>query len=89
MTAELVKLIDDKKASRTIAAVWLKKILEGDARFFAMMLDRTEGKVPESRSDESGGMADIISEYLRDERPKTKAKAKAKPKRRPKGDAQT
>jgi hypothetical protein len=43
-TDALLRLIDEKGADDAIARVWLKRVLEGDFRYFKELLERTEGK---------------------------------------------
>jgi hypothetical protein len=62
----LSRLIEAKGAADLLAEVWLAKSLEGDPKFFAMLLDRTEGRVAEAR-EEPVGLADVhdrMTEYL-------------------------
>ena len=48
ITDALIKLIAEKGADDALAKVWLKKSLEADPRFFAMLLERVEGKVKQT-----------------------------------------
>lgn len=47
ITAALGALIEDEKAGQPLARVWLNLALSGDPKFFSMLLDRIEGKVPD------------------------------------------
>jgi hypothetical protein len=42
ITDELVELIGANKAEIPLAKVWLRKALEGDSRFFRLLIDRLE-----------------------------------------------
>jgi hypothetical protein len=55
VTDALIALIEDKGAEKPLASVWLRKALEGDPKFFAMLLDRVEGKPIEKPPEESDG----------------------------------
>ena len=46
ITAELVKLIDAKDATRALATIWLREALSGNSRFFRLLIDRTEDPMP-------------------------------------------
>ena len=47
VTSALLALLDEKNgtADRALATKWLTEALKGDPKFFAMLLDRVEGKV--------------------------------------------
>lgn len=47
VTSALIALIEEKGADKALAARWLQEALKGDPKFFAMLLDRVEGKVPD------------------------------------------
>lgn len=52
ITDQLHKLLDEglneMDVAETLARIAISKALAGDYRFFAMILDRTEGKVPDA-----------------------------------------
>ena len=39
----MLELVDERKAERGLALVWLREALAGNRHFFKMLLDRTEG----------------------------------------------
>jgi hypothetical protein len=46
ITDELIKLIAERKVDRALATVWLRESLDGNPRFFKMLLDRYEDPIP-------------------------------------------
>jgi hypothetical protein len=70
ITTALIELLDEKAASKALAAKWLSEAAKGDPRFFAMLLDRVEGRVPDS-PEPTGEAADPIEDIRRrGEKPK-------------------
>jgi len=45
VTRALIKQLEREGVTAALAKVWLKLAVQGDHRFFAMLLERTEGKV--------------------------------------------
>jgi len=48
ITDALIRLIAEENADDALAKLWLKKAMEADPRFFAMLLERVEGKVKQT-----------------------------------------
>ena len=54
----MLKLFDRENVDDEAVAVWKKKILEGDPKFWSMMLDRVEGPIG-PQAERSGADDDI------------------------------
>lgn len=67
----MLELVDERKADRGLALVWLREALAGNRHFFKMLLDRTEGALhfgdPELVVADADGMpvdADVAERIL-------------------------
>lgn len=81
ITDALIKLIEDQDMCGQLAGVWLGLAASGDPKFFGMLLERVEGKVPDAFSDPTDSDAAAIREFL-DATRQIKAKTKRRPYRR-------
>jgi hypothetical protein len=70
ITTALIELLEEKAASKALAAKWLSEAAKGDPRFFAMLLDRVEGRVPDSPEPIGEAVDPIEDIRRRGEKPK-------------------
>lgn len=78
VTDALVDLLDEKKgtADRALATRWLSEALKGDPRFFAMLLERIEGKIVQPIADATPmSLADPFVIPADDDRPEPNAES--------------
>ena len=51
---KLLDVIDERNADRQVQIIWLKRILEGDFRYFKEYIDRKDGKIDSPEQPPSG-----------------------------------